>query len=248
MAHVNALTTVSEKFFTPLTSLQMASVKVQAEEPENSKSGNPDSTRRAQDKESTSQKNGYSLKLYRPPLSFPSQAIPGEQILEYKKFMEHIKALQVNIPFIETKLQIPKYASLLKSLFTSRKDMAEVAEIVWNELPANRGDLGSITIPCQFGNITATCALTDSGASINIMPYSFFKKLDLSDPKPIRMTIHIADKSIIRLRGGCKDFLIKVDKFVFPADFVVLYMEEDLKVTIILGRPFLNTACAIVDV
>ncbi|KAL7605041.1 uncharacterized protein LOC111883048 [Lactuca sativa] len=126
--------------------------------------------------------------------------------------------------------------------------MAKVVELVLNELPEKKGDPGSISIPCQFGNIIATQALTDSGASINLMPYSFFKKLNLSEPKPINMKIHLADKTIIRPKGVCEDILIKVDKFVFPVDFVILDMEEDPKGPIILGRPFLNTACALVDV
>ncbi|XP_023730726.1 uncharacterized protein LOC111878458 [Lactuca sativa] len=126
--------------------------------------------------------------------------------------------------------------------------MAEVVELVLDELPEKKGDPGSISIPCQFGNILATQALTDSGASINLMPFSFLKKFNLPDPKPINMKIHLADKTISRPRGVCEDLLIKVDKFVFPVDFVVLDMDEDPKIPIILGRPFLNTAWALIDV
>nr|KAJ0218525.1 hypothetical protein LSAT_V11C300107740 [Lactuca sativa] len=162
-------------------------------------------------------------------------------------FMEHIKVLQVNILFVETILQTPKYGSLLKNLFTTRINIEEVVEIVLNELPEKRGDSGSISVPCQFGNIMTTRALTDSSASINIMPYSFFQKLNLPVPKPIPMQIHLADKTIIHPMGVCEDLLIKIDKLVFPVDFIILDMEEDSKVPIILGRPFLNTACALVD-
>ncbi|XP_023740975.1 uncharacterized protein LOC111889075 [Lactuca sativa] len=110
------------------------------------------------------------------------------------------------------------------------------------------GDPGSITIRCLFGDLIITCALADSGDSINVFPYSFFKKLNILKLEPTQMTVCLADKTIIHPRGVCKDILIKVDKLVFPVDFVVLDMEEDHKVPIILGRPFLNTACAIVDV
>ncbi|KAL7602379.1 uncharacterized protein LOC111910515 [Lactuca sativa] len=109
------------------------------------------------------------------------------------------------------------------------------------------GDSGSITVPCQFGNITTTRALTDSGESINTMSYSFFRKLNLPVPKPIHMKIHLADKTIIHPMRVCEDLLIKVDKLVFLIDFIILDMEENLKVPIILGRPFLNTACALID-
>nr|KAJ0219457.1 hypothetical protein LSAT_V11C300127220 [Lactuca sativa] len=62
------------------------------------------------------------------------------------------------------------------------------------------------------------------------------------------MTIHLADKTVTHPRGVCEDLLIKVDRLVFPADFVILDMDEDHNVPLILGRPFLNTACAIVDI
>ncbi|KAL7603024.1 hypothetical protein Lser_V15G15890 [Lactuca serriola] len=126
--------------------------------------------------------------------------------------------------------------------------MAEASELVLDELPEKKGDPGSISIPCQFGNILPAQALTDLGASINLMPFSFLKKLSLPEPKLINMKIHLADKTIIHPRGVCEDLLIKVDKFVFLVDFVVLDMEEDPKIPIILGIPFSNTACALIDV
>ncbi|XP_023749864.1 uncharacterized protein LOC111898174 [Lactuca sativa] len=187
-------------------------------------------------------------KPYNPPLPFPIRVIPAEKIKAYRAFMEHVRALQVNIPFVETMLQTPKYFNLIKGFFAARKDLAKVAEIVMSELPEKKGDPGSIIIPCQFVNVLATQALTDLGASINLMPFSFFKKLNLPEPRPVNMKIHLADKTIISPRGVCEDLLIKVDKFIFPVDFVVLDMEEDPEIPINLGRSFLNTACALIDV
>ncbi|XP_023758740.2 uncharacterized protein LOC111907172 [Lactuca sativa] len=109
-------------------------------------------------------------------------------------------------------------------------------------------DPGSLTIPCQFGNLATSYALADSGASVKLMPYSFFKKLNLPEPRPIRMEIHLANKTVTFPRGICEDLLVKVDKFVFSADFIVLDIEEDHQVPMILRRPFLNTAGAIVDI
>ncbi|XP_023769609.1 uncharacterized protein LOC111918183 [Lactuca sativa] len=116
-----------------------------------------------------------------------------------------------------------------------------------NKLPEKKGDPGSLTLPCQFRNLATIYALANSGASVNLMSYSFFKKLDLSEPRPIRMAIHLANKMVTFPRGICEDLLVKVDKFMFPANFVALDMEADPQVPIILGRPFLNTASAIVD-
>ncbi|XP_052624776.1 uncharacterized protein LOC128132299 [Lactuca sativa] len=151
---------------------------------------------------------------------------------------------------------MPKYAKFLKELLTNRRKMEEVKKVVLNEncsaamlnkLPKKKGDPGSLTLPCQFGNLATIHALADSGASVNLMPYSFIKKLNLPEPRPIRMAIHLANKTVTFPRGICEDLLVKVDKFVFPADFIILDMEADPQVPIILGRPFLNTASAIVD-
>nr|KAJ0205103.1 hypothetical protein LSAT_V11C500241070 [Lactuca sativa] len=131
------------------------------------------------------------------------------------------------------------------SILNIEKQLGQLAQHVNQRMS---GELPrSITIPCQFGILVTTYALAALGASINIMPYSFFKKLNLPELKPIQMTIHLADKMVIHPKGFCEDLLIKVDKSLFPVDFVVLDMEEDPKVLISLRRQFLNTACTIVD-
>ncbi|XP_023754742.1 uncharacterized protein LOC111903187 [Lactuca sativa] len=195
-------------------------------------------------------------KLFQPPMPNPARAIKEKQEEEYHKFLDHIKTLQINIPFTKAVMQMPKYAKFLKELLTNRRKMEEVKKVVLNEncsaamlnkLPKKKGDPGSLTLPCQFGNLDVIHALADSGASVNLMPYSFFKKLDLPEPRPIRMAIHLANKTVTFPRGICEDLLVKVDKFVFPADFIILDMEADPQVPIILGKPFLNTASAIVD-
>ncbi|GKF77304.1 DNA-directed DNA polymerase [Tanacetum coccineum] len=91
-------------------------------------------------------------------------------------------------------------------------------------------------------------ALADLGASISLMPYTMYKKLGLGEPKETRMSLELANRSIQYLRGIIKNVLIKVDKFVLPIDFVILDMPKDSRVPIILGRPFLATARAMIDV
>src|SRR5262249_25742669 len=80
------------------------------------------------------------------------------------------------------------------------------------------------------------------------MPYSLFKTLNLGEPKPTKMSIQLADRSIRYPRGIIEDVLVKVDKLIFPVDFVIMEMEEDFKVPVILGRPFLATTKALIDV
>ncbi|GJY71305.1 putative reverse transcriptase domain-containing protein [Tanacetum coccineum] len=91
-------------------------------------------------------------------------------------------------------------------------------------------------------------ALADLGASISLMPYSMFLRLNLGELKPTRMCIELANRSTQIPRGIAENIFVKIDKFVFPVDFVVLDMKEDRKMPIILGRPFLATAHAMIDV
>ncbi|GKA62201.1 reverse transcriptase domain-containing protein [Tanacetum coccineum] len=89
---------------------------------------------------------------------------------------------------------------------------------------------------------------TDLGASINLMPYSLYAKLSLENLKPTKMSVRLADRSFQYPVGIAKNMLIEVGKFTFPADFVILEMKEDSKVSLILGRPFLHTDDAVIRV
>ncbi|GKB81792.1 putative reverse transcriptase domain-containing protein [Tanacetum coccineum] len=91
-------------------------------------------------------------------------------------------------------------------------------------------------------------ALADLGASISLMPYSMFLRLNLGELKPTRMCIELANKSTQIPRGIAENVIVKIDRFVFPVDFMVLDIKEDRKIPIILGRPFLATAHAMIDV
>ncbi|GKB82263.1 zf-CCHC domain-containing protein [Tanacetum coccineum] len=90
--------------------------------------------------------------------------------------------------------------------------------------------------------------MADLGASINLMPHSLFRRLGISKLKPTKMSIQLADRSIKYPIGVCENLLVKVSKFIFPVDFIVLEMDEDELVPIILGRPILATARAVIDV
>ncbi|XP_062080093.1 uncharacterized protein LOC133784817 [Humulus lupulus] len=116
------------------------------------------------------------------------------------------------------------------------------------KLPPKLKDLGSFSIPCSIGDSVMTKALYDLGASINLMPLSVFKRLKLGEARPTTVTLQLVDRSIAHPRGIIEDVLVKVDKFIFPADFIVLDMEEDANVPIILGRLFLSTSRASIDV
>nr|XP_023870464.1 uncharacterized protein LOC111983048 [Quercus suber] len=111
----------------------------------------------------------------------------------------------------------------------------ESSAILQKKLPPKLKDPGSFTIPCTIGKSYFDRALCDLGASINLMPFSVFRKLGLGEVKPTTISLQLADRSIKYPRGVIEDILVKVDKFIFPADFIVLDMDEDEEIPLILG-------------
>ncbi|XP_021998433.1 uncharacterized protein LOC110895424 [Helianthus annuus] len=197
------------------------------------------------------------MRVYKPTPPYPGRLIKGKDAEQYGKFLEMLKKLHVNIPFVEALSKMPKYAKFLKDFLTNKKKLEdlstvtlseECSAVLQNKLPKKVSDPGSFTIPCLIGNLIVSNALADLGASINLMPYSIFAKLNLGEPYPTRMSLQLADRSVKFPRGIVEYMLVKVDKFVFPVDFIILDMDEDSEVPLILGRPFLATARALIDV
>ncbi|GJX46286.1 retrovirus-related pol polyprotein from transposon TNT 1-94 [Tanacetum coccineum] len=124
----------------------------------------------------------------------------------------------------------------------------QCSAVILNKVPPKEKDPGGFTIPCVILQSRITKALADLGASISLMPYSMFLQLNLCDLKPTRMCIKLANKTTQFPKGIAKNVLVKIDKFVFPVNFVILDMEEDHRIPIILGRPFLATTHAMIDV
>ncbi|GKD90403.1 reverse transcriptase domain-containing protein [Tanacetum coccineum] len=152
---------------------------------------------------------------------------------------------------------MPKYAKFLKGLLSNITRLEEACIVTMNEicstvllnkLSSKEKDPGSFTIPYDIGHLHINNALADLGASISLMPYTMYEKLGLGEPKPTRMSLELADRSIQYPRGIAENVLIKIDKFILPIYFVILDMREDSKILKILGRPFLATARAMIDV
>ncbi|XP_070015203.1 uncharacterized protein [Nicotiana sylvestris] len=123
----------------------------------------------------------------------------------------------------------------------------QVSAIVHSMAPKLQ-DPGASTIPCTIGSADFAKALCDLGASINLMPYSVFNTLDIGQPRPTSMRLQMVDRSMKRPLGIIDDVLVRVDKYILPAYFVILDCEVDYEVPIILGRPLLATGKALVDV
>ncbi|GJW67070.1 reverse transcriptase domain-containing protein [Tanacetum coccineum] len=120
-------------------------------------------------------------------------------------------------------------------------------EIFKDMIPEKLEDPRKFLIPCALQELDRTNALADSGASINLLPHSIYKQLGLGALKHTRMTLELANRSITHPMGIAEDVVVRVDGFTFLADFVVVNFEPDPRVPIILGRPFLRTVKALID-
>nr|GFB67132.1 hypothetical protein [Tanacetum cinerariifolium] len=120
--------------------------------------------------------------------------------------------------------------------------------VVLKKLSKKLGDPGRFLIPCDFSEFDNCLALADLGASINLMPLSIWKKLRLPTLNDTKMVLELADRTISKPTGVAENVFMKVRNLYFPVDFVVLDFIADPRVPLILRRPFLSTAHAIIDV
>nr|GEV85956.1 reverse transcriptase domain-containing protein [Tanacetum cinerariifolium] len=150
----------------------------------------------------------------------------------------------------------PLYQKMLKALLSNKEKLQELTNtpltencsaVILKKLPKKLRDPGKFLISCYFSELKCK-ALADLGASINLMPLSVWKKLGLPELIPTRMTLELANCAICTTARIARDVFIPVGKFTFPADFVIVDYESDPKVPLILGRPFLQTARALIDV
>nr|GEV48356.1 reverse transcriptase domain-containing protein [Tanacetum cinerariifolium] len=166
-------------------------------------------------------------KPYKPKISYP-QLLRKEKIeAQHGKFLDMIRVVRINVPFIDVLAGMPNYEKFLKELISNKHKI----KLIYAAF---------LTFSCN--------ALADLGASINLMPYSLYAKLSLETLKPTKMSVRLADRSFQYLVGIAENMLVEVDKFTFPIDFVILEMEEDSKVSLILGRPFLHIVDAVIRV
>nr|GEX82631.1 reverse transcriptase domain-containing protein [Tanacetum cinerariifolium] len=172
-------------------------------------------------------------------------------------FFQIFKDLNFNISFADALILMPKFGPSIKSLLTNKNKLYELARTPLNEhcstvllkkLPKKLGDLGKFLILCDFPRMAKCLALANLDASINLMPLFVWNKFSLLELTLTFMTLKLADRSISRPMGVAEDVYVKVGKFHFPADFVVVDFDADPRVTIIIGRSFLKTRRALIDV
>nr|GEY63099.1 reverse transcriptase domain-containing protein [Tanacetum cinerariifolium] len=173
------------------------------------------------------------------------------------KFVEIFCDLHFELSFANALIHMPKFAPMFKKLLNNKDKLIKLTETPLNEncsavvlkkLPEKLGDPGRFLIPCDFLEFDNFLALADLGASINLMPLLIWKKLRLPTLNDTKMVLELADRTISKPTGVAENVFVKVGKFYFPADFVVLDFIADPRVPLILGRPFLNTAHVIINV
>ncbi|GKE05558.1 reverse transcriptase domain-containing protein [Tanacetum coccineum] len=167
------------------------------------------------------------LKAYKPKISYPQRLHKEKMEARYAKFLDMIKEMEK-----------------ISAAFLTE----ECSAILQNKLPPKLGDPRSFLIPCKLINLVEYLALADLGASINLMLYSLYAALSGTNLKPTRMSIRLANHTYQYPMGVAENILVQVGKFVFPVNFVILQMEEDDRDPLILGRPFLHPADAIIRV
>nr|GEW50269.1 reverse transcriptase domain-containing protein [Tanacetum cinerariifolium] len=168
----------------------------------------------------------------KPNIPYPSrlndQKLREKATNQMEKFFQIFHDLHFDISFADALLLMPKFVSTIKSLLMNKDKLFELAKVLLNEnclamllkkLPEKLRDPGKFLIPCDFPGIDLCHALAD-----------------------------LADRSITRPKGVAEDVFVKVRKFHFPTDFVVVDFEADPRVPLILGRSFLRTGRALMDV
>ncbi|GKA12996.1 reverse transcriptase domain-containing protein [Tanacetum coccineum] len=196
----------------------------------------------------------------KPSISYPSRCNDerrreksNDQIKKfYKIFIDLSFEIGPNDAYDSSKI-----SSTLKALIGNKEKLSEMARtplnehcsaVILNKLPEKLGDPGKFLIPCDFPKMDECLALANLGASINLMPLSVWKKLSLPELTSTCMTLELVDRSITQPIGIAEDVNVKVGKFQFPADFVVVDFDADPRVLLILGRSFLKTRRALIDV
>ncbi|XP_050233161.1 uncharacterized protein LOC126681657 [Mercurialis annua] len=155
---------------------------------------------------------------------------PPPFVPKFHKFLEIFKKLQINLSLADALRKMPQYAKFLKDIIMNKRIWEKDGIISLTES-------WSFTISCTIGNMNSINCLCDLSASINLMPLFLFRTFGDQPVKRTLMVLPLADHSLKKQYGLVEDVLVKVDKFIFPVDFVFLHYAVDKECPMILGRP-----------
>ncbi|GKC75333.1 reverse transcriptase domain-containing protein [Tanacetum coccineum] len=221
--NVNAVFTRSGKTYNPPvnTNDQQNNSKTHINFDSDDEDDEPTPQQKTQNKKSV--KETLLPKPYKPKIPYHQHLRKEKMEAQFGKFLDMIRVVRINVPLINVLAGMPNYGKFLKELISNKHKIEQISAAFLSDE-------------------------TDLGASTNLMAYSLYAKLSLETLKPTQMSLRLADRSFQYPVGIAKNMLVEVGKFTFPADFVILKMEEDSKVPLILGRPFLHTANAVIRV
>nr|GEX36352.1 reverse transcriptase domain-containing protein [Tanacetum cinerariifolium] len=204
---------------------------------------NPKGKRKAVATRSGVAYEGPSIPTSKKVVERETEEITDKEKTNFQGCTAHIQPPITPIPEPDVLKTLPKPNIPYPSRLNDQK-----LPMLLKKLPEKLGDPGKFLIPCDFLRMDVCHTLADLSASINLMPLSIWKKLSLPELTPTRMTLELADRSITHPKGVAEEFFVKVGKFHFPTDFVVVDFEADPRVPLILGRSFLRTGRALIDV
>ncbi|GJS17681.1 reverse transcriptase domain-containing protein [Tanacetum coccineum] len=188
------------------------------------------------------------------PISLKDEPDNDDLMTEDK---QRARKLHFELSFADALLHMPKFATMFKCLLNNKEKLFDLATTPVNEncsavilkkFPKKLRDPGKFLIPCDFPELDECLAFADLGKSINLMPLSIWNKLSLPELTSTQMILELADRSTTRPAGIVEDVFVKVGKFHFPTDFVVVDYVVDPRVPLILRRPFLRTGRALINV
>ncbi|KAK4724270.1 hypothetical protein R3W88_027049 [Solanum pinnatisectum] len=175
----------------------------------------------------------------------------------FGKFLSLLKQVHINLLLVDVLQGIPRYGKYVKEIVVNKMRLTEYKTValtkecssrIQNKLPTKLKDPGSFTVQNTIWQSIHVRGLCDLGASINLMPTSLYKKLRLGSPKPPTIILQLVDRSVAKHEGVVEDVLVQVESLIFLVDFVMLNFKLDPEVPFILGRPFLATRRAMIDV
>ena len=195
-----------------------------------------------------------------PPPLFPNQVKDKKAQSHVDKIKEIFSQVKINTPLLDAIQQMPLYARFLKYLCTTKRATnvpkrafltSNVSSIILNQVPLKCQNMGCPTISIVVGNHTIHRALLDLGDSVNLLSFTVYERLGPGELKSTKMVLQLTDCSSRLPRGMVEDVLIKLGKFIYPVDFVVLetkvVVSPKNKISVILGPSFLANYNALIN-
>ncbi|GKA55396.1 reverse transcriptase domain-containing protein [Tanacetum coccineum] len=195
-------------------------------------------------KKTVQEPNSPEPNSYQPKLPYPERMKVREKdkpSAQQSRFMKLFKQLRLEIGLKDALIEMPKFNKWLSTLLRNKEKLEEIAittvnaecsAIILNKVPEKLEDPRKFLIPCALQELDRISALADSGASINLLPYSIYKQLGLGALKPTRMTLELANRSVTHPMGIAEDVVVRVDgKLTLRVgrDKLVFYAEKSEK-------------------